>query len=289
MPQTILTSGPPLQTLTLGVFNGDTAIAGSPFTLTEATNGKSFYTATTGGSFTGVHRCTLRNGSNVIANGWVDLIPDAECVVRGSYPLVTLADSQPRFPLVRSDTAPEWYSTGGTSTAGTSATILTSLSSYCSPAAFLEYVDYRIVADWLVDDEDADRLTESQVLAHSRLAKALMVGSGDVEAACLARSQYTPATLLAMVGAAKHTLEKVVAGMACYMLMARRYPDSSTGKVPLIVQESQRILDQLRVGELVFGTVQNTQAGAGMSTAPLTSTRQTSLVEQARGGYFGSR
>lgn len=173
---------------------------------------------------------------------------------------------------------------------GATLTPLTSGDPYCSVANFLEFVDWRVVADWITDSDTEDRPTLAEVTASTRVVKALMVGTGDVEAACLPRRQYNPATLLALNGAAKASLEKVTAGMACWMLMCRRYPDADPNKMPAIVHEALRMLDRLRVGELVFGTIENTDAGAGMSATQLIDTTDTtSTVNEARRFFGGGR
>lgn len=62
-----------LDTPTLRVFpdGSDTAVSGSPFTLTEATNRKGHYQASFTGTLSGLHEVVLYSGANPVGAGWV--------------------------------------------------------------------------------------------------------------------------------------------------------------------------------------------------------------------------
>lgn len=107
--QTItLTSLPNLATPTLKVFpvGSDTAVSGSPFTLTEATNAKGRYAVTFTGTLAGEHECFLYSGATQVASGFVTLAN-----ATGSYEVrpvreVVLAGSQPNYAPAKASDVP---------------------------------------------------------------------------------------------------------------------------------------------------------------------------------------
>jgi hypothetical protein len=168
-------------------------------------------------------------------------------------------------------------------------TSLSTGSAYCSPAAFTEIVDWRQAADYVVDSDDDPRPTKDELEASPVLARALLAASGEIEASCLPRGQYTPADLAALTGAAQSHLETLVGILAFWWLIRRRYPASDANTIPASVVDAREQLERLRVGEQVFGTVENTDAGKGMQVLTMRqSTDFNSTVNQAR-RYFGYR
>lgn len=168
-------------------------------------------------------------------------------------------------------------------------TPLSSASAYCTPTAFIEIVDWRQAADYVVDSDTDDRPTQSELQSSPILARALLAASGEVEAACLPRGQYTPDDLHALTGAAQSHLETVVGLLAFAWLVRRRYPATKQSELPQAFAEAREELERLRVGEHVFGTVQNTEAGKGLSAAPLNQSNDVNTTANQARRFFGYR
>lgn len=150
-------------------------------------------------------------------------------------------------------------------------TPVTSATSYLSAARLLDFIDWRIVAD-CVRDDDGTRPTKAQLLGtpadneyELKVVAALEAGSGHLESACLPRGQYTPEDLAGLTGMGKAHMERVVAGLTILALFSRRYPSSGQRDGLPAVVFAEEELERLRLGEHVFGLALNIAAGAGMS------------------------
>lgn len=178
--------------------------------------------------------------------------------------------------------------------------ITSSTGTFCTATQLFDFVDSRVVASMLRDNESEDLPTESDMIdpetpAGARLASLLRAGSGEVEAACLPRAQYSVADLEAIAAsttnAAMH-LRRVTAGCTILAAFSRRHTSSGTKPEDyLAVLHAMDSLEKLRVGEHVFGLVGNIYAGAGMSTSPTEAQRSTeerNTVAMAS-RFFGNR
>lgn len=163
-------------------------------------------------------------------------------------------------------------------------TVTTSSSSYCSAAVFLKLYDARVIGDLVKDDGTRD----ASPSANANLAFALLAASGAVEAACLPAGRYTPTDLAALTGAGQALLQQAVAALAMQMLRSRRArPDDK----PLPeYEQTQKLLEALRKGELCFGFTEVQTAGQLSAQADDYQARRTAngVVFQAS-PYFGSR
>lgn len=142
---------------------------------------------------------------------------------------------------------------------------LSSQSSYCSPERLLDYVDWWIVAD-LIRDDRGPRPTLPETVSSPVVLAALKAASGELESACLVRGQYQPSDLAALNGVGRAYLERVVSGLAVATLFSRRSPASGRMEEIPAARYAQDVCERLRLGERVFGFVENSDA-VGMKTA----------------------
>lgn len=180
-------------------------------------------------------------------------------------------------------------------------TVVSGTTAYLSAAELLVFIDSRQVASMLRDDEAADLPTTANMIDGSNAYGAILVemlaaGSGEVEAACLPRGQYSAADLAAIyasgTNAARH-LKRVTAGCTILALFGRRHTAGGSNVAEyLSVMQAQDALERLRVGEHVFGLAENIEAGKGMATARLEGTEtgqpDTPTIETAE-RFFGKR
>lgn len=176
-------------------------------------------------------------------------------------------------------------------------TVTTSATAYVTASDLFVYCDWTLIADALRDDDgprpSKAALTETDPTKSdvgSRLATLCLAASGDLLAACQARGLYTPADIDALTGATAAHRDAVTAGLTLARVFERRWP--GTGKpddLPAVVR-AQETLEQLRVGERVFGLQENIDAGKGLDTLPLNATGVTSgrTVSQSQ-RFFGYR
>jgi hypothetical protein len=178
-------------------------------------------------------------------------------------------------------------------------TIVSGSDSYCSAEQLFSFVDSREIAGLLRDSDTEDLPSRSEMLddtdaAGALLAALLRAGSGEVEAACLPRGQYTAEDLAAIAASttnAGYHLQRVTAGCTILAAFGRRHTASGAGPDDyLAVRHAREALERLRVGEHVFGLAANIEAGKGMDAVPFIDPNagQNRLVNVAR-AYFGSR
>lgn len=172
-------------------------------------------------------------------------------------------------------------------------------SAYLAASELWNFIDSRQIAGLLRDDEADDLPTEAELEdstdeAGAKLAELLRSGSGEVEAACLPRGQYSVDDLTAIAASdtnADRHLKRVVAGCTILAAFGRRH--TSSGAKPedyLAVAHARDALERLRVGEHVFGLAGNIDAGAGMTAVPfLDPNAGTSRLVNVAQAYFGRR
>jgi hypothetical protein len=276
MPQTLTVTAPTGLALTLRVFPDGltTQAVGSPFTLTEDTQRKGYYSATVGTPLGGIHHAVIYRGSSPIGNVWIqfDAI-NGENVARLDRPVATSILTAEQVWTYSSRTITGFGT--GTSVTFPAAEFTTSPVSYCDVSALFDHIDETIVADAVLDNRNATRPTAAEMsnaatVAGRRVQKALLAASGEVETAALAKRLYTPADLLSLTGAIRIKLEATVAGIAVLYLYGRRAPATGKHEELPLVRHSQETLDKLRTGERVFGFIANLEAGAGMSAVSIT-------------------
>jgi len=170
-----------------------------------------------------------------------------------------------------------------------------SLTSYTTPAQLLALFDYRQIADLCRDGNGmpATRLAlmDSTTTAGGILAAILLRASGIVEAACTVGKRYTPADLAVLTGASRQHLVALVAGLAMVELSERRWKLSNMAGNPPRDERAAAQLEKLRLGEHVFGLVENQEAAQRMDGVRLEDvdpTEPPGIIERAR-RYFGNR
>lgn len=134
-------------------------------------------------------------------------------------------------------------------------TPLTASSAYCSVDEVLKRIDKRTVADLVSDTGEA--VEANTLTTNAELLAAMLDASGEVEAAAMKGSRYTPADLQALTGAAKARLCRILVRLTICFLYERR-PDK--GPIPEVYKAALDQLEQLRSGEMIFGTVETHDA-----------------------------
>jgi hypothetical protein len=168
-------------------------------------------------------------------------------------------------------------------------TPLTSATAYCDGPTFVIFHDWRTAGDLLVDDDT--RLADATAVASSAtLATLLLAASGEVEAACLVSGRYTPDDLNALTGSTQAFLQKLVADLAYWRMMQRRWPDADVANVPG-AKSALEMLDRLRLGERIFGLQEVADAGLAeeVEMAPAGSAYEQNRVSVEANRFFGAR
>jgi hypothetical protein len=174
--------------------------------------------------------------------------------------------------------------------------VITTATPYCSPLRLLDFVDHRIVADCLVDNEDEPRPSRLAILNSNsvpgiRLIKILLAASGELEEACVGAAGYKPDLLSTLTGAMQANLERIVAGLAIYGLFSRRQPASAKIEdVPAASYAQERLL-KLQQGIRIFGFSESLDAAGGMEAIEVTEyvRRTENKTSTAARRYFGRR
>lgn len=164
-------------------------------------------------------------------------------------------------------------------------TPLTASSAYCTVAEMLKRIDRRTVRDLVSDTGEA--VEESSLTTNAELLAAMLDASGEVEAAAMKGARYTPADLQALTGAAKARLCRMLVRLTICFLYERR-PDK--GPIPEVYKAALEQLEQLRTGEMIFGTVETSNAQTmdhEVETARQVETRDGTTFQTRR--FFGRR
>lgn len=139
------------------------------------------------------------------------------------------------------------------------ATNLTSSAPYCDGTTFIKIVDANAIADLVLDDGTR----EASPATHANVTQALLRASGEVEMACQVGKKYSPTDLSGLEGAAQAALQGLVADLAFWHLLKRRYPMVEPTEA---YKSAMETLERLRLGERIFGTEENSDAGLPNTT-----------------------
>ena len=171
------------------------------------------------------------------------------------------------------------------------------LTAYATVADVQARADQRSLLQWLSDTDIPLTSLSSSTALPALLAQA----SGLVEAACLVGSRYqinnntTPPVndLLAIQNSgtnASALLAGLVVDLTVYLIWLRRPARQARAAMPLQTDVAFKLLDDLRDGKMLFGTLEN-QASGVVSDYVMTGQdwlHQNLTVVQAR-PYFGTR
>ena len=134
-------------------------------------------------------------------------------------------------------------------------------TSYALQTDFTDRFDVRTASQLLSDTEEA--LTQDEVEGSERLLTLLKEASGEVEANALAGNRYRIAEgindLDELTGNSLEFLKGLICTLAASKLYKRR-PDLLQ-KIAPDVEAARELLEQLRNGVLIFGTVEHAQTG----------------------------
>lgn len=164
-------------------------------------------------------------------------------------------------------------------------------SAYCSAAQFLVRLDERAVRQLL---SDSGAPVVGALADNDTLTALLMEASGMVEAAACAGQRYvitaTRNDLSSLTGNSAQMLAGLVSRLAFFLLWSRRPNQDAGGRLPPGCQDALDFLEQLRLGERVFGILENHQAAAldsSVESRADVESRRGVVVEAQR--YFGTR
>ena len=159
---------------------------------------------------------------------------------------------------------------------------------YCSIAQLLLYHDARGVGDCINDD--GTRATTEQVLASATVQAMLDTASGQVESALYACERYVvPDDLTTLTGVSQQLLVALIADLAYWYLVKRRYPTASPDKISG-AQSALDQLERLRKGENILGLQEVAESGLPdvhpQSPGEIASLRRNTILA---GRFFGRR
>lgn len=164
-------------------------------------------------------------------------------------------------------------------------------SPYCSETQFVAHVDERTVRQLLSDDDSPITGALSLNAKYIALMKA---ASGQVESSACTGQRYKITSeqndLASLTGNSAEYLAQMVANLAFWNLWSRRPNRPVSERPTAMAQQALDFLEQLRLGERVFGVQENHEAAA------LDAVVETSAEVQARNGvvvtskrFFGTR
>lgn len=164
-------------------------------------------------------------------------------------------------------------------------------SPYCTTAQLVSCSDERAVRQLL---SDVGAMVTGDLDDDPTLALFLGAASGLVESAASTGERYLVNAdendLTALTGNSKLFLAKMVADLALHDLWTRRKNGKPGDRPPVNVERAEKFLEQLRLGERVFGILESQQSGA-LDTVVETSyevdQRRGVIVEADR--FFGRR
>lgn len=143
------------------------------------------------------------------------------------------------------------------------ATAASGSSAYCTAAQFIQRYDERAVRQLLSDTGAA---AGGSLSSNTVLAALLKEASGLVEAAACAGQRYvitdTQNDLSDLTGNSAELLAGLVAHITMYLLWSRRPNIKPGDRPPPTWVMATDFLEQLRLGERVFGILENHQAAA---------------------------
>lgn len=159
------------------------------------------------------------------------------------------------------------------------------MSSFATPAEFLQRYDARIFGDVVRDD--GNQATAEELLDDPNLQAALDDASGDIESACLVGERYLPADLAALTGHSLFHLKRICCDIAVAFLLRRRPsddPDRDTARLEL----AEKHLERLRTGEMVFYRGDGAdQGGTPDTTGPTTvQLQELNTIRRRTNNYY---
>jgi hypothetical protein len=141
-------------------------------------------------------------------------------------------------------------------------TPITGTVPYCTVAQAVQFWDVRVCAD-LCNDSDVTATVTPANIGTNPIALLLMSrASGRIDSACSVANRYQPSDLAKLVatgGTGADFLSGMVADL-WFGALVRRRPDKGID-VPKEYEEAERLLEQLRHGELIYGFVEAETAG----------------------------
>jgi hypothetical protein len=171
------------------------------------------------------------------------------------------------------------------------ATSVSGLDPYCTVDQLLLFYDERSIRQLLSDTGTA---VTGSLTANEIVLEMLKAASGWVEAAACTGQRYVINSsrndLAALTGNSAKMLAKMVADLAMFDLWSRRPNLRGGEKPPTKMQMSLDFFEQLRLGERVFGILENHQAAAldsVVETRRDVEDRNGVVTEAER--YFGTR
>jgi phage gp36-like protein len=158
------------------------------------------------------------------------------------------------------------------------------VSSYATVADMIDRFDERSLRDLCSDTGTA----ETDLTTNTKMLRALMSASGDVDVACQVGQIYTPAKLAALEMPAKAVLIDIVCGLAVAKLATRRPMRQEVAAVwKQSIDAANEYLDKFRNGQRVFPITENLEASVPSVEGPSTLDipRQNLLTYRAHGFY----
>ncbi len=128
----------------------------------------------------------------------------------------------------------------------------------------------------------------SPMLTLATVAAALGWGAGEIESACFAGARYSPADLNSLTGVSLQNLQGLNAGLALYKLFRFRDPNKAMSDEEALHFQK---LQQLRLGERIFGLQEVADAGVGMEVTNQSNSMidQLGLTTMQARPYYGQR
>lgn len=120
---------------------------------------------------------------------------------------------------------------------------------YATPTDLITRYDRNLIAD-LAGDEG----TPGDPLTSDRVLQALEAATGEIDAACRLGGRYLPSELAALGGADAAFLKDITCQLAMLRLVGVRVQSIGELAYKTLRETSDRVLDDLRSGRLIFGT-----------------------------------
>lgn len=135
-----------------------------------------------------------------------------------------------------------------------------STTAFATPAELAQFRDYRIMAQWIKDDDTI--ATYAEFLASPVVQQALLAATGEIETAASVGGRYRRDDLAALTGAALVKLKQLCCDLA-FAVLARRRLATVKSEDLSGVEEAYDLLDKLKNGERIFPLQETQDAGLG--------------------------
>jgi phage gp36-like protein len=120
---------------------------------------------------------------------------------------------------------------------------------YATAADLITRYDRNLIADLAGDDG-----TPADPLTSARVAAALEAASGEIDAACRLGGRYLPSELAALGGADAAFLRDITCQLAMLRLVGVRVQSIGELAYKTLRDMSDKVIDDLRSGRMIFGT-----------------------------------